>query len=397
MRLPERQQTVYRLSREQGLSRDEIACQLSISPNTVKNHLLKAVQFMKDHIQTCGLLIVFFVLNNFFFIFHSTKPKLRDLYNKEVNRYNMSFILKTAHLSHQYARSWAIRDINIEIEERGIIGLLGSNGAGKSTTMNIICGVLNQTEGEVYIDGIDLRREPEQAKKQIGFLPQTPPLYTDLTIDEYLTYSAQLRLMDKEKIKPAVEEVKERCGITHFSSRLIKNLSGGYRQRVGIAQAIIHKPKLVVMDEPTNGLDPNQLIEARKLIKEIAREHTVLLSSHILSEINLLCREIIMIEAGNIVFADTMDAFNNYVQAKTILMRLESPPLTEELLKVPGVTNVEFLSDQQIRVHFDNNHEDVSDALVAASVAGGWRLREITLDKGLLDDVFKHLSTQASA
>ena len=263
--------------------------------------------------------------------------------------------------------------------------------------MNIICGVLNQTEGDVCIDGIDLRREPEQAKKQIGFLPQTPPLYTDLTIDEYLTYSAQLRLMDKDKIKPAVEEVKERCGITHFSSRLIRNLSGGYRQRVGIAQAIIHKPKLVVMDEPTNGLDPNQLIEARKLIKEIAREQTVLLSSHILSEINLLCREIIMIEAGSIVFADTMDAFNNYVQAKSILMRLENPPLIEQLLKVPGVTNVEFLTEQQLRVHFDNSHEDVSDALIAASVAGGWGLREITLDKGVLDDVFKHLSTNASA
>jgi len=309
----------------------------------------------------------------------------------------MSFILKTAHLSHQYSSSWAIRDINIEIQERGIIGLLGSNGAGKSTTMNIICGVLNQTEGDVYIDGIDLRREPEQAKRQIGFLPQTPPLYTDLTIDEYLTYSAQLRLMDKDKIKPAVEEVKERCGIAHFSSRLLKNLSGGYRQRVGIAQAIIHKPKLVVMDEPTNGLDPNQLIEARKLIKEIAREHTVLLSSHILSEINLLCREIIMIEAGRVVFADTMDAFNNYVQSKTILMRLENPPLAEELLKVPGVTKVEFLTGQQLRVHFDNNQEEVSDALIAASVAGGWRLREITPDKGLLDDVFKHLSTQTSA
>jgi ABC-2 type transport system ATP-binding protein len=263
--------------------------------------------------------------------------------------------------------------------------------------LNIICGVLNQTEGNVFIDGIDLRKEPEEAKKQIGFLPQTPPLYTDLTIDEFLTYSAQLRLMARDKIKPAVEEVKERCGIAHFSSRLIKNLSGGYRQRVGIAQAIIHKPKLVVMDEPTNGLDPNQLIEARKLIKEIAREHTVLLSSHILSEINLLCREIIMIEAGTIVFADTMDAFNNYAQAKTILMRLEYPPLKEELLKVPGVHKVEFITAQQLRVFFDGNHEEVTDALVAASVTGGWRLKEINLDKGLLDDVFKHLSAQASA
>ena len=309
----------------------------------------------------------------------------------------MAIILKTTNLSHKYSSSWAIRDIDISIEEKGIIGLLGSNGAGKSTTMNIICGVLSQTQGEVFIDGIDLRKEPEQAKKQIGFLPQNPPLYTDLTIDEFLTYSAQLRLMDKRNIKAAVDEVKERCGINHFSNRLIKNLSGGYRQRVGIAQAIIHKPKLVVMDEPTNGLDPNQLIEARKLIKEIAREHTVLLSSHILSEINLLCREIIMIEGGRIVFADTMDAFNNYSKGKAILVRLDNPPQKEVLLKVPGVTDVDYLNDQQIRIHFEYSHEEVSDALVAASVEGGWRLREIKLDKELLDDVFKYLSTQAPA
>ena len=149
----------------------------------------------------------------------------------------MAIILKTTNLSHKYSSSWAIRDIDISIEEKGIIGLLGSNGAGKSTTMNIICGVLNQTQGEVFVDGIDLRKEPEQAKKQIGFLPQNPPLYTDLTIDEFLTYSAQLRLMDKRNIKAAVDEVKERCGINHFSNRLIKNLSGGYRQRDGSGTA----------------------------------------------------------------------------------------------------------------------------------------------------------------
>jgi len=261
--------------------------------------------------------------------------------------------------------------------------------------MNIICGVLNQTEGNVYINDIDLRKAPEEAKKEIGFLPQNPPLYTDLTIDEYLTYSAQLRLMEKDKIKPAVDEAKERCGIAHFSTRLIRNLSGGYRQRVGIAQAIIHKPKLVVMDEPTNGLDPNQLIEARKLIKDIARDHTVLLSSHILSEINLLCREIIMIESGRIVFSDSMDAFNNYIQAKTILMRMENPPSKAELLKIPGITQVELLTDKQVRIYFDGD-QDISERLVAASVAGGWRLREINLDKGFLDDVFKQLSGQAS-
>lgn len=306
----------------------------------------------------------------------------------------MPGILKVEGLSHRYSSSWAIRDINIDIEQHGAIGLLGSNGAGKSTTMNILCGVLNQTEGRVYIRGIDMQAQPELAKREIGFLPQDPPLYTDLTIDEYLTYCAELRLMTKSAIPAAVEEVKERCGIAHFSSRLIRNLSGGYRQRVGIAQAIIHKPKLVVMDEPTNGLDPNQLIEVRKLIREIAEDHVVLISSHILSEIHLLCKEVIMIEAGRVVFSDSMNAFNDYIQPHSVLMRMENPPPAAGLLALQGVTKVEFLSDRQVRVYFDRG-EDISERLVTASVENGWRLREISLDKGLLDDVFKQLSTQS--
>jgi ABC-2 type transport system ATP-binding protein len=305
----------------------------------------------------------------------------------------MSGILKIEELSHRYNSSWAIRDININIDQNGAVGLLGSNGAGKSTTMNIICGVLNQTAGHVYIHGMDIRKEPELAKRAIGFLPQDPPLYTDLTIDEYLTYCAQLRLIPKETIKSAVNEVKERCGIAHFSSRLIRNLSGGYRQRVGIAQAIIHKPSLVVMDEPANGLDPNQLIEVRKLIREIAQDHLVLLSSHILSEIHLLCKDVIMIDAGRIVFSDSMNAFNDYIQPHSLVMRVENPPTMAVLLAIPGVARVEFMTDRQIRVYF-NKEEEVAERLVTASVQQGWRLREITLDKGLLDDVFKQLSTQ---
>ena len=305
----------------------------------------------------------------------------------------MAGILKIEGLSHRYNSNWAIRDINIDIAQHGAVGLLGANGAGKSTTMNIICGVLNQTAGKVFIEGIDIRKDPELAKRAIGFLPQDPPVYTDLTIDEYLTYCAQLRLMAKDKIKSAVNEVKERCGIAHFSSRLIRNLSGGYRQRVGIAQSIIHKPKLVVMDEPANGLDPNQLIEVRKLIKEIAEERLVLLSSHILSEIHLVCKDVIMIDAGRIVFSDSMSAFNDYIQPHSLLMRVENPPTMAALQAIPGVSKVNFLSDRQIRVYF-NSDEEVAELLVAASVQHGWRLRELSFDKGLLDDVFKQLSTQ---
>lgn len=210
-------------------------------------------------------------------------------------------IVKVEHLSHRYSVQWAISDINFEIKRQGTLGLLGSNGAGKSTTMNIICGVLNQTEGEVYLNGVSLREHPVEAKKHIGFLPQKPPLYPDLTVDEYLTHCALMRQMDKKQVKKAVEEAKARCGIAHFSKRLIKNLSGGYQQRVGIAQAIVHNPRFVILDEPTNGLDPNQILEIRHLIKEIAEDHSVMLSTHILSEVQATCDEIIMIEKGHIV------------------------------------------------------------------------------------------------
>lgn len=304
-------------------------------------------------------------------------------------------IVRIKDLSHRYSSSWAIRDINMEIGHTGIVGLLGSNGAGKSTTMNILCGALNQTEGDVFINGFNMKEEPELAKKEIGFLPQNPPLYMDLTVDEYLYYCAGLRLMSKQSMKASITEVKERCGIAHFSNRLIRNLSGGYRQRVGIAQAIVHRPKLVVLDEPTNGLDPNQIIEVRALIKEIARDRAVVFSSHILSEIQVLCKEIKMIENGRIVFSDTMDAFNNYVEPHSMLISMENPPPAAELERIEGVSKVDFLTERQVRVYFSGDQE-ITERIVTASVQHGWRLREIGLDKSALDEIFKQLSNQSS-
>ena len=304
-------------------------------------------------------------------------------------------IVKIEKLSHRYSTNWAIRDINIEIASTGIVGLLGSNGAGKSTTMNILCGALNQTEGNVYINGINMKLQPELAKKEIGFLPQNPPLYMDLTVDEYLWYCAGLRHIPKDIKKAAINEVKERCGIAHFSNRLLRNLSGGYRQRVGIAQAIVHRPRLVVLDEPTNGLDPNQIIEVRALIKEIARDRAVDFSSHIHSEIQILCKEIRMIENGRIVFSDTMDAFNNYVEPHSMLIHFSNPPSASELQQVEGVSKVEFLTEKQVRVFF-NGDQDIAERMVVASVEKGWRLKELNLDKSALDEIFKQLSNQTT-
>jgi len=304
-------------------------------------------------------------------------------------------IIKLENLSHKYSSNWAIRDINMEINQAGIVGLLGSNGAGKSTMMNILCGSLNQTEGNVYINGINFRENPRKAKMQIGFLPQNPPLYLDLTVDEYLRYCAGLRHMSGNSMKIAVKEAKERCGVDHFSSRLLKNLSGGYRQRVGIAQAIVHKPNVLVLDEPTNGLDPNQIIEVRSLIKDIAKDRVVIFSSHILSEVQLLCRDIQMIENGRIVFADTMNAFNNYVEPHSMLIHFGNMPLAVELEKIQGVIKTELLTDHSVRVYF-NGKAEITEEIVVESVRQGWRLQEISLEKNSVEEIFKQLSQHSS-
>jgi len=288
-------------------------------------------------------------------------------------------------------KQWAIKDLSFDYNDKGVLGLVGSNGAGKSTTMNIMCGVLNQTGGEIYINGINLRKNPVEAKKYIGFLPQKPPLHFDLTIEEYLTHCAHLRLVENSKVKSAVEGAMDRCGITHFRKRVIRNLSGGYQQRVGIAQSILHNPKFVVMDEPTNGLDPNQILEIRNLINDIAQERLVIFSTHILSEVENTCDHLKMIESGRLVFDGTMDSFNHYIEPNTLQVTLMSPPTIEELASVEGVINAEALGDNNFRIKYDASKE-LSEKLVATSVAQGWRLKEINIEKVSLETIFAKLS-----
>ncbi len=303
-------------------------------------------------------------------------------------------IVKVEHLSHRYSVQWAVKDISFEIPEKGIYGLLGSNGAGKSTVMNIMCGVMKQTEGDVFVHGADTRKDPLEAKKHIGFLPQQAPLYTDMSVKEYLTHSAYLRRMPDNEIKAAVDEVLERCSITHFRDRLIKNLSGGYQQRVGIAQAIVHKPDLVVFDEPTNGLDPTQILDIRYLIQDIAKERTVILSTHILTEVHAICDYLLMIEQGKLVFSGTVDQFDNYIVPSTIFLQLADAPAPEVLMQVEGVTGVEELGGQRFRISFEDA-EGVLERLVEASSRNHWRLMEIRPEKSSLDDIFAVLSKQA--
>lgn len=299
-------------------------------------------------------------------------------------------IVRVEHLSHRYSIQWAVRDVSFEIPRHGIYGLLGANGAGKSTVMNIMCGVLKQTEGDVIIAGVNTKRDTIAAKKHIGFLPQKPPLYQDLTVEEYLTHAADLRWVTPREMKKAVEEVMERCAITHFRKRLLKNLSGGYQQRVGIAQAIVHKPELVVFDEPTNGLDPNQIVEIRHLIKSIAEERTVILSTHILPEVQAACDHILMMDHGKMVFSGTVDEFDNYIVPNTIYVRFANAPSSGVLKGVEGVNDVEDLGGQQFRVRFTDAQE-VTERLVDLSTEHHWRLQEIRQEKNSLDTIFAKL------
>jgi ABC-2 type transport system ATP-binding protein len=300
-------------------------------------------------------------------------------------------IVKVTNLSHRYAVQWAVKDINFELTANGIYGLLGANGAGKSTIMNIMCGVLKQTHGEVFIKGISLKDNPVEAKKHLGFLPQKPPLLSDLTVEEYLTYCGDLRLMKSSEIKHAVSEVMSKVGIGHFSRRLIRNLSGGFQQRVGIAQAIIHKPEFVVFDEPTNGLDPNQILEVRNLIREIAEERTVILSTHILQEVQALCDNIWMINEGDVVFSGNISEFDNYILPSTLIVSLMAMPSTEKIRQLDGVTGVIELGGPRYQVQYSDIQEATAK-LVEASVNNHWGLTEIYPEKNSLEAIFSELS-----
>lgn len=300
-------------------------------------------------------------------------------------------IVSVKNLSHRYSVQWAVKDVSFDITNKGVMGLLGSNGAGKSTTMNIICGVLNQTQGDVFINGINLRENPVEAKKYIGFLPQQPPLYTDLTVEEYLRHAAYLRDMESDKVEEAINVALAKCSITHFRDRLIRNLSGGYQQRVGIAQAIVHNPSFVVLDEPTNGLDPNQIVDIRNLIREIAKNHAVLLSTHILSEVQAICDDINMIENGKLVFSGTMEDFDNYVAPDSFLVEFGNSPSINVLKELSKNKGVESLGENRFRIFFDGD-TSITEKYIEESVKNNWSLKDIRVERCSLEEIFAQLS-----
>lgn len=252
-------------------------------------------------------------------------------------------MIKVRNLVKRYGNHLAVDHLNFTLEEGKIYGFLGPNGAGKSTTMNMMTGYLGVTEGEILIDGHDILKEPEEAKKHIGYLPEIPPVYTDMLVSEYLEFAAELKGITRKGRENAVNEVMKLTRILDVQSRMIKNLSKGYRQRVGLAQALLGFPDIIILDEPTVGLDPKQIIEIRELIRSLAKKHTVILSSHILAEVQEVCDYIMIISKGKLVASDTpanLERLMNGSESVRIEAKAEPAEVKNILRAIPGVKKI---------------------------------------------------------
>ncbi len=301
-------------------------------------------------------------------------------------------LIKVQHLTRLYGNISAVEKLEFELHKGEILGFLGPNGAGKSTTMNMITGNLAPSSGKITINGIDLLDKPKQAKSHIGYLPEQPPLYKDSTVDEYLGYCAKINRIPKKHIAKALQRTLERCGLTEVRSRLIANLSKGFQQRIGIAQAIIHSPDIVVLDEPTVGLDPIQIREIRSLIRELGTEHGVLLSTHILPEVQMTCDRVQIINKGVLVFSDSIKNLTNKMDSTSIIMRCKNPPKVADMLSFSGVLNCTKLDDNSLLVQHAAN-SDVAEAIIERSVNTGWRLYELKSEQKSLEQVFIDITT----
>lgn len=257
-------------------------------------------------------------------------------------------MIQVENITKKYGSFTAVKNINFEIEEGEIVGFLGPNGAGKSTTMNMITGFIEPTAGRIIIDGYDISKKPKKAKKQIGYMPEGVPLYSDLTVKEFVTYMAEIKGVDKKEKKDKVQDVLAKTGLTEVQNKLTKNLSRGYKQRVSMAGALVGNPKVIILDEPTVGLDPKQVTEIRALIKELGKEHTVILSSHILSEVSQICNRVIIINKGEIVAIDTPENLEKkVVKDNSIYVTVEDLENKMENIKdkIENVQEVKLISE----------------------------------------------------
>jgi ABC-2 type transport system ATP-binding protein len=307
-------------------------------------------------------------------------------------------MIEVENLTKRYGKIWALRNISFTVAEGEIIGFIGPNGAWKTTTMKILSCFMPATSGNVFISGYDVFHQAHEVKKIIGFLPEQPPLYDDMTINGYLEYVSQLKEVPRFKLKNLMDRALKICGLEKVQNRLIKNLSKGYRQRVGIAQAIIHEPRVLIFDEPTASLDPRQTIEIRELIKKLSGEHTVILSTHILPEMAQTCQKVAIINEGEIIGADTYPNLSRQLRhLDRTRIKFSHPvdqPVYHCIEKIPGVVSLETDSHDSYGVLMNTElgeTEGVVSKIIKIGVQENWGIREISPQEYTLEEVFVEL------
>ena len=312
-------------------------------------------------------------------------------------------MIKVQGLTKRYARTVAVDNISFEVEKGQIVGFLGPNGAGKTTTMRVLTCYLPPTAGTATVAGFDVMESPMEVKRHIGYLPETPPLYPEMEVTEYLTFVGRLKGITASDVSRRVNEVTERCAVGDVRSKLIGKLSKGYRQRVGLAQAIIHNPDVLVLDEPTAGLDPKQIIETRDLIKHLAGDHTIILSTHILSEVEHSCDRVVIINKGKLVATDSVENLTNRLRGSEAIALevaasngpLEASQVQQRLEQVSGVSRVLSREAKDGRLGFEVESlqgRQVRGDLARAVVNAGWNLHELRAVGLSLEDIFLQLT-----
>jgi len=312
-------------------------------------------------------------------------------------------MITVKNLTKRYARTVAVDHISFEVQKGQIVGFLGPNGAGKTTTMRILTCFLPPTDGSANVAGFDVLEKPMEVKKRIGYLPETPPLYPEMEVWEYLTFVGRLKGMSGANLAKRVNEVSERCAIADVSMKLISKLSKGYRQRVGLAQAVIHNPDVLILDEPTAGLDPKQIIETRELIRSLAGDHTIILSTHILPEVEQTCEQVIIINKGKLVATDSVHNLQNRARGvESVLVEVEgrdsalnTPAVQQRLEQVSGVSRVMLKDTRSNRSTFEVESlkdRNIRGDLARAVVESGWNLTELRAAAMSLEEIFLQLT-----
>jgi len=312
-------------------------------------------------------------------------------------------VIEVQHLTKRYGPFTAVEDVSFTVERGEILGFLGPNGAGKTTTMRVLTGYMPPTEGKAVVAGYDVMQQPLEAKRRVGYLPETPPLYLDMTVRDYLAFCARIKGVPRSERKTRVGSVMERTRIADVADRHCGKLSKGYRQRVGLAQALLHNPEVLILDEPTAGLDPKQIIETRGLIKALGGDHTIILSTHILPEVSQTCTRIVIINKGRVVAVDTPANLTARLHgSETMYVQIDAPGADAQdvLAAVPGVTQVSISDSRDTITGFEVASEtgrDIRRDLAAAVVGRSWGLLELRPMRMSLEEIFLQVTTQDTA